>query len=410
MTEKHHESMAMHLGESQPGEAVKDLHLPARQKIWKKARLAAVAILALLGLGAARTMVGRAATDERLAAQSLENRKVYVNVVTPTVSKNSGALTLPANLRGETESTIYARVSGYVRNWRADIGARVEKGELLAELDTPELDQQLAQNIAQRDQARANVVLAKVALERWDRLFKQDSVAKQALDEHQNAYDTAVAQLAAAEANVRQLQQMTDFKRVVAPFAGVVTQRNVDIGNLITAGGAGVALFTLAKTDPLRVTIDLPQAYVQSVKLGDKVSITQAELPGQTFMAEVSHVAGAIDLTTRSRRIVLTLANPEGRLLPGAYVQVSLPLAAKAPLSIPANTLLFRAEGPHVAIVDGEGRARLRPVKIANDQGAVLQIGSGLAADDRVIVNPSDSLADGDAVTLPEPRKAVGGS
>jgi multidrug efflux pump subunit AcrA (membrane-fusion protein) len=141
------------------------------------------------------------------------------------------------------------------------------------------------------------------------------------------------------------------------------------------------------------------------------VSITQAELRGQTFVAEVSHVAGAIDLTTRSRRIDLTLANPEGRLLPGAYVQVSLPLAAKAPLSVPANTLLFRAEGPHVAIVDAEGRARLRPVQIANDQGAVLQIGAGLAADDRVIVNPSDSLADGDAVTLPEPRKvAVGGS
>jgi RND family efflux transporter MFP subunit len=397
MNDMHHESLALHSGEK-----LADLHLPARGKVWKRARLAGLVLLALLGLGAARTVASRSANDEKLATQSLESQKIFVKLVTPSPTKNSGVLLLPATLRGDSETTIYARVTGYVRSWGADIGVRVEKGDLLAELDTPELDQQLAQNIAQRDQARANVVLAKVALERWKKLYEQDSVAHQALDEHQNALDTSLALLAAADANVQQLQQMTGFKKVVAPFSGVITSRNVDIGNLINAGGSGVALFTLAKTDPLRVAIDLPQAYLQSAALGAKVAITQTELQGQVFSGIISHIAGAIDVTTRSRRVELTLANPEGRLLPGAYVQVALPLAARAPLALPSNTLLFRAEGPHVAVVDAQGRAHLRPVIIANDLGATLEISGGVAADDKVIVNPSDSLAEDDQV-IPSP-------
>ncbi len=273
------------------------------------------------------------------------------------------------------------------------------RGQVLAELDTPELDQQLAQNKAQLEQAKANVVLAKVALERWKKLFAQDSVARQDLDTHQNAYDTSVALQNAAEANVKQLEDMTAFKHVLAPFDGVITQRNVDLGNLINAGGSGVALFTMAKTDPLRVFIDLPQAYSQSVAVGDKVTVTQSELPGQSFPGRVARIAGAIDVATRSQKVELTLANPDGKLTPGAYVEVSLPLRPKAPLSIPSNSLLFRAEGPVVAVVDASGRARLRRIVIANDLGATLEISQGVAAADRIIVNPPDSLADGDEVT-----------
>jgi RND family efflux transporter MFP subunit len=394
VTEKQHENLALYSSGSDG-----HLHLPPRDKIWRRARRAGLILLALLALGSARVLVNRTTAQAELEARSQAGQKIFVKTVTPAPTKSSGVFTLPATLRGDNETTIYARVSGYVRNFQADIGARVEKGQLLAELDTPELDQQLRQAMAQSEQAKANLVLAKVALERWKKLFAQDSVARQALDEHQNAYDTGVAALAAAEANVKQLQEMTAFKRVVAPFAGVITQRNVDIGNLVTAGGGGVALFSLAKTDPLRVFIDLPQAYSRDVAVGVDVEVRQAEIPDQVFHGVVSHIAGAIDVATRSLRVDLTLPNPDGRLTPGAYVKVSLPLAPKGPWSIPANTLLFRAEGPNVAVVDADGRAQLRPVTIANDLGATLEIAQGVGKDDQIIVNPPDALANGDKVT-----------
>jgi len=230
-------------------------------------------------------------------------------------------------------------------------------------------------------------------------LFKQDSVARQDLDQHQNAFDTSVALQDAAAANVQQLQEMSGFKHVQAPFDGVITSRNVDLGNLINAGGGGVALFSMAKTDPLRVFIDVPQAYSRNIAVGAQVEVRQTEIPDQVFHGVVSRIAGAIDVATRSQRVELTLPNSDGRLSPGAYVRVSLPLAPKGALSIPANTLLFRAEGPNVAVIDDAGRVHLRPVTIANDLGATLEIAHGLGPDDRVIVNPPDSLAEGDQIT-----------
>ncbi len=392
MTKKTHENLAMHARDGH-------LRLPRRERIWRGARRFALVVLSLLALGSARIVLSRLSARAALETQSVESQKIYVKTVAPTPTKKSGVLTLPATLRGDNQTTIYARVNGYVRDWRVDIGAHVKKGQLLAELETPELDQQVAQALAEREKAKANVVLAKVALARWKKLFSQNSVARQDLDQHQNAYDTAVAALAAANANLRQLQETMAFKKVVAPFDGVISKRDVDIGNLINAGASGAALFSLVKTDPLRVTFDLPQAYSQDIKLGDKVSVTQAELPNQIFTGVVSHIAGAIDVTTRSQQVELTLKNPDGRLTPGAYVNVSLPLAPKAPLSIPANCLLFRAEGPQIAVVDSSGRAHLRAVAIAVDLGATLEISKGVSAGDRIIVNPPDSLAEGDEVT-----------
>lgn len=307
---------------------------------------------------------------------------------------------MPATLRGDNETAIYARVSGYVQSFAVEIGARVTTGQLLAELDTPELDQQVRQAAAQLEQAKANVVLGKVALDRWQKLFKEDSVARQALDEKQNAYDTAVAAQNAAAANLRQLQATTAFKRVVAPFDGVITARNVNVGNLVNAGSSGVSLFSMAITDPLRVFVDVPQAYVNLVPLGAKVAVTQPEMPGQNFTATVTHIAGAIDVATRSLRVELILPNAEGRLKPGAYVQVALPLTPKGALSIPANTLLFRAEGPNVAVVDASDTIRLRPVTIARDLGATLEISAGVEADDRIVINPPDSLINGEGVSI----------
>jgi RND family efflux transporter MFP subunit len=393
VTKKAHENIALN---SDGGH----MHLPRRGKVLGNARRAGLILLAVLAIGSVRVLMGRASTNADLAERTAESQRVFVKTVTPTPSKTSGALTLPATLRGDNETTIYARVPGYVHSFLVDIGGRVEPGQLLAELDTPDLDQQLEQAKAQLELAKANVVLAQVALERWKVLFKQDSVARQDLDQHQNAYDTAIAAHNAADANVKQLQEMTAFKRVVAPFAGVITQRNVDLGNLINAGGSGVALFTMAKTDPLRVFIDVPQAYAQSIVIGAKVAVTQSELPGQIFSGVVRYKSGAIDVTTRSQRVELALPNPEGRLTPGSYVQIALPIAPKAPLSIPSATLLFRAEGPNVAAVDADGRARLHPIVIANDLGATLEVAKGIAANDRIIVNPPDSLAEGDQVSI----------
>ena len=391
MTEKTHENLALRSADGH-------LHLPRRAKVWRNARNAGLFVLALLALGSARVAFVRASAKADLETKALESQRVFVKTVLPSPSKSSNVFSLPATLRGDNETTIYARVTGYVRNFAVDIGSRVVKGQPLADLDTPELDQQLAQGKAQLEQAKANTVLAKVALERWKKLFKQDSVARQDLDQHQNAFDTSVALEDAAAANVQQLQEMSGFKHVQAPFDGVITQRNVDLGNLINAGGGGVALFTMAKTDPLRVFIDVPQAYSRNIAVGAQVEVRQTEIPDQVFHGVVSRIAGAIDVATRSQRVELTLPNSDGRLSPGAYVRVSLPLAPKGALSIPANTLLFRAEGPNVAVIDDAGRAHLRPVTIANDLGATLEIAHGLGAEDRIIVNPPDSVAEGDQI------------
>jgi RND family efflux transporter MFP subunit len=385
------------------------LHLPRRQRIWGGATRIVLIVALALGLGAARVLVQRAASKAELDAQALEGQRIFVTAVTPAPSKSGGVLTLPATLRGDNETGIYSRVNGYVHKFNVEIGDRVTKGQVLAELDTPELDEQVRQAAAQVEQAKANVVLGKVALDRWKKLFSQDSVAKQDLDTKQNAYDTAVAALAAAEANLKQLQATTAFKNVMAPFDGVITARNVDIGNLVNSGSAGVALFSMAVTDPLRVFVDVPQAYVKSIHVGTEVPVTQAELPGQVFKAVVTYVAGAIDIATRSLRIELMLHNPDGRLKPGTYVQIALPLAPAGAVTIPANALLFRAEGPNVAVVDKSGNIRLQPIQIARDLGASLEVAQGLTPSDRIVLNPPDSIANGDHVTVVSGGKPAAG-
>jgi RND family efflux transporter MFP subunit len=234
---------------------------------------------------------------------------------------------------------------------------------------------------------------------RWENLRKKDVVSQQDLDERRSGLAQATANVAAADANVQRLRQTEGFKRVVAPFAGVITRRNVDVGDLIDAGGSR-PMFLLAQTDPLRVYINVPQAYAQLVKAGQPVVVTQAELRGQSFKGEVARTSGAIDTATRMMQVEVALPNREGLLLPGAYVQVSLPLAASRALSIPANTLLFRPEGTRVAIVDAEGRVRLRTVNLGRNYGESVEVLDGITANDRLILNPSDSLAEGDVVAV----------
>lgn len=388
--------------------------LPPRHREWRRAKIAVCIVLALLAVGALRTVIANVLQSRSVQAATTRNATQYVNVVNPTRTDSGGNSTLPGTLRGFVESPIYARSTGYLLHWYADIGAHVKKGQLLAELDTPEIDQELAQALAQRQQINSSLGLAKSSLDRWQQLRQRDAVSQQELDERQSTYTQDIANLAAADANVKRLQQLESFKRIVAPFAGVVTQRNVDVGDLIDAGsGTSRALFALAQSDPLRVYVQLPQAYAQNVSVGQNVTVTQAELPGQQFHGTITHISGAIDVPTRSLQIEVTLPNPDDKLRPGAYVQVAIASAAHADLSVPGNALLFRAEGPRLAVVDANGNVSLRKIEIARDLGQTLEIADGISKDDRVIINPSDSIADGDHVQVqaaqPD-RKGNGGS
>jgi RND family efflux transporter MFP subunit len=396
MTEKTHASLAIPARDPGEGPA-----LPPRNVEWKRAKIALWIVLFLLALGAVRTVVVDIMHSRSIDATTRQNTRQYVNIVTPTQTDRGGETLLPGTLRGFVESPIFARATGYLLHWYVDIGARVKQGQLLADLDTPEIDQELAQAVAQREQTNSSLGLAKSSLARWQQLRGRDAVSQQELDERQSTYNQDVANLAAADANVRRLKQLESFKRIVAPFAGVVTQRNVDVGDLIDAGsGASRALFALAQSDPLRVYVQLPQAYAQNVTSGQQVVVTQAELPGEQFRGTITHISGAIDVPTRSLQVEVTLPNPDGKLRPGAYVQVALPSAARARLLVPGNTLLFRAEGPRVAVVDANGLVHLHKIVIAQDLGQSLEIESGIDATDKVIVNPSDSIADGDQVVV----------
>jgi RND family efflux transporter MFP subunit len=402
MTEQRHAALGIHM------ETPDDTELLRRRAILRRGKLVAIVVLVLLGLGAGRTIVSRMANARSLEAGTEERAKVYVKTTLPKAGGAGQSLALPGTLQGFVQSPIAARASGYLKRWTKDIGSRVEKGELLAEIETPEIDQQLTQAIAAREQTASSLALAKSTVERWEGLRKKDVVSQQDLDERRSGLAQAQANLAAAEANVQRLRQLEGFKRVLAPFAGVITRRNVDVGDLIDAGGGSArALFMLSQTDPLRVYINVPQSYSQLVKVGQPVVVTQAELRGQTFKGEVARTAAAIDTATRTMQVEVALPNRDGILMPGAYVQVSLPMAASKTLVVPTNALLFRGEGARVAVVDGSGKVSLRAVGIGRNFGESIELIDGIGANDRIVLNPSDSLAEGDVVALAPPAKEV---
>ncbi len=377
-----------------------------KHRMMRHAKLLTVVVLILLAIGAGRTVVSRISNARTLEANTATYTAQYVNTALPRSGASGQTLTLPGTLQGFVQSPIAARASGYLRRWHKDIGSRVEKGDLLAELDTPEIDQQLSQAIAARAQAASNLALTKSTLERWEALRKKDAVSQQELDERRSASVQAAANLAAADANVERLRQLEGFKRVVAPFAGVITRRNVDVGDLIDAGGgAGRVMFQLAQTDPLRVYINVPQSSAQLIKRGQKAVVTQTELQGQTFQGEVARTSGSIDAATRTMQVEISLRNQDGLLMPGAYVQVSLPLPASNALSIPTNALVIRGDGIKVAVVGAENRIRLQPVKIGRNYGQNVEVLDGVAITDRLVLNPSDSLTDGDQVVPTVPKE-----
>jgi membrane fusion protein, multidrug efflux system len=369
----------------------------------RKAIVIIVLVIAVLALSGAVSMLSRIRAGHALAKETEVDAVAAVVVVHPIAEKPDEELVLPATLEAYEESPIYARTNGYLLRWYRDIGSRIVKGELLADIDTPEVDQELSQARATRQQASAQLDIARISAERWQNLRKTDSVSQQETDTQTNAFQQATANLAAAEANVRRLEQLESFKHVYAPFSGVLIKRNVDPGALINAGSAGTELFIIARVDPLRVFVNVPQAYFPAIKDGMPAHVTVQELAGQKFSASVTRTADAIDPGTRTLLTEVDVPNKDGRLLPGSFGEVHFaPKINVDKVTVPVNAMLFRQEGPQVAVVGPDNKVQLRHISIGRDYGTTLEILGGITTKERIIINPSDSLEDGQKVMVAE--------
>ncbi len=360
-----------------------------------------VIVLVLIGLVIG--LVPRWLARHKLIAETRTDAVVTVDVVSPTVSKADLGTPLPAEVQAFMEASIHARASGYLKSWLVDIGAVVTNGQLLAEIDTPELDQQLAQAKAQLDQANAALALAKITADRWTDLLKTASVSEQETAEKTSDLALKQADVAAAKANVRRLEDLKSFDRVTALFDGTVTVRNTDIGQLIAAD-SGPELFHLAQIDPLRVYVRVPQPMIHAIAPGQAAELTFQELPGKIFTATVTSTAGAVDASSRTLLVELQVPNPHGEILAGSYAQARFTQSvAPNGLTISDNVLIFRAQGMQAAVVGPDNKVQLRSLKLGRDFGNTVEILSGLAATDRVILNPPDAIADGMTVQVAEP-------
>ena len=348
------------------------------------------------------------------AEKGLEKRvtlssAAVVNVVHSIRGSDDQTIELPGNTQAFTEAPIYARTSGYLKQWYFDIGAHVKRGQLLAEIETPELDEQLEQAENQLKTAEANLQLAQVTADRWVYLEKTSVVSKQERDQTVSDLNAKRATADSDKANVARLRKLQAFEHVYAPFDGVITARNTDVGDLIQGDNtAPKELFHLAAVGKLRVYISVPEVYASAIKSGETVTLTLDAFPGENFAGTLVRDSNSIDLTSRTLRVEVDVDNPTGSLLPGAYAFVhwKLPSAARA-VTIPTNTLLFRAEGLRVAVVRG-GQAKLVPVTIGHDYGSSVEVLSGLTSEDTVILDPSDSIMEGSAVKIAEAAKPEG--
>ena len=364
---------------------------------------AILALLILLGV-AGWGIVSRLHAQASLVAHTNDRLVPLVQTIVANSFGSAEDMVLPGSVQPVIEAPIYARTNGYVKAWYTDIGTPVRKGQILALLDTPEVDQQLHQAEADYATAQANDTLAQSTAKRWAALLATDSVSKQENDEKQADAAAKHALLASASANLDRLRELEGFKRVVAPFDGVVTARQTDIGALINSGAAqGASLFRVTDNNRLRVYVQVPEAYTPMIKKGVKTQLGIAELPGKSFPAEVTRTAEALDSGTRTLQVEIQYNNAQHDILPGGYAQVHfrLPIAEGKP-RLPVSALIFRADGLQVARVDESGKAHLVKVAMGRDFGKEVEIASGIAAGDRIIASPPDSLNDGDAVRIAE--------
>jgi len=361
-----------------------------------------LAVLALLALGIYRGINTRIKAAANVKQETIDMSVPTVSVVHPKRGALKDEIVLPGNIQAFTISPIYARTSGYLKKWYVDIGGRAKAGQLLAEIDSPEVEQQLSQARANLGTAQANLKLAEITMNRDLGLLK-DAIAKQDLDNAVGAYEADKATVASQAANVKYLEQLVAFEKVYAPFDGVITTRNTDTGALVNAGNGGVSqqLFTLAATNMLRVFVNVPQIYSRSAVPGVVSQLTLAEYPNRRFTGQVARNAESIDPSSRTLLTEVDVDNKTGELLPGAFAQVHLTLASKTPsLLLPVNSLLFRSEGLQAGVVRDGGKVELMPIVIGKDYGNEVEVISGLRENDNVIVNPPDSLATGTTVRI----------
>ena len=370
-------------------------HDLSRAKVVRKTKIIAIVLLLLLGFGMAKTLFSRWSYGDVLAQRAEQNTLMHVLVTKPALPAKNGPntkLVLPGTLLGMNEAQIYSRVNGYVKQWLKDIGDTAKKGETLAILDIPEVNKQV-------EEATANFQLAKTAYDRWKRLRAEDAVSQQELDEK-------TALFRQTEAVLKRLRDLQSFGTVIAPFDGTITRRNVNMGDLVNAGNVGMAqaLFTIAHVDKLHVYVYLPQDRAGQIKVGDEVLITQNSTPDKPVKGRIARTAGAIDPSTRSLQVDVEVPNENRLLLPGAYVEVALNIALGSALIIPTNSLIFGAGGPFVATVK-DNKILKKKVSLGVDFGLQVEIRSGLTAEEDIILNPLDSITDGQTVKIETPQK-----
>jgi RND family efflux transporter MFP subunit len=355
-------------------------------------------ILIILGLfigGVPRWFAHR-----ELLAATRDESVVMVAVASPVPGSAGSSTPIPAEVQAFVEASLHARASGYLKKWYVDIGDTVTNGQLLAEIETPELDQQIGQARAEVDQTKASLDLAQTTSDRWQSLLKTSSVSDQETAEKVADFNLKKADMEAAQANLQRLEELKNFDRVTAPFDGTVTVRNTDIGQLIAAD-SGPELFHLAQTNPLRVYVRVPQPLIHAIEPNQKAELTFQELPGRVFEATVTRTAGAVDTASRTLEVELQVPNPKGEILAGSYAQVRFRDAGGVqPLTISDNALIFRAEGLQMAVVNDDNKVHLATVKLGRDFGSVIEVLDGLKPTDRVILNPPDAIAEGMAVSI----------
>ena len=371
----------------------------SKHGVWIAAiALAVVAAVVIAGI------VPRLRAKDALAAETDENAIPTVNVMHPKLGAPQNEIVLPGNIEAFNDSPIYARTDGYLKKWYVDIGAHVKAGQLLAEIETPEVDQQLDQARADLNTAQANLELSRITAERYQGLAQSDSVSKQDVDNATSDFAAKKAMVASAQSNVGRLEQLQSFEKIYAPFDGVITARNTDIGHLINSGAGSPAteLFHIAAVQTLRVYVNVPQQYSPAAKPGLAADLTLQEFPGRRFPGTLVRTADSIDLASRTLLVEVDVNNRTGELLPGAYVQVHLKVPSGAPAFIlPVSALIFRSDGLQVGTVpNGGNKAQLVNITLGRDMGNEVEVVSGLEADDLVIVNPPDSLISGEQVRV----------
>jgi len=354
------------------------------------------AIIVIMGI------TSRKMADAKLSEWTESQAVPVVAVATPDTHGQKTTFDLPGRLEAFTQALLYARVSGYLKEWKADIGTPVKANDLLAEIDAPDLDQQIMQAEANLSSAQANATLADATLQRGQQLIGSGAVSKQDLD--QRAADAANRQglVRSAQANLDRLRVLEKYKRITAPFDGLVTARNTDLGALINAGAGGAPLFVVSQTNKLRVYVNVPQNYVPNVRIGTKARISVPEYPGRQFPATVEASAQAVDVASGTTRMLLVVDNAAGELMTGGFANVSFELPhPEVAINVPSSALIFDQSGLHVATVGGDNRITLKQITIARDLGKEVEIGSGLSPHDRVVQSPPDGIATGDLVRLP---------